>query len=98
MEKTFYTKLKEQSNLKESRLCIGLDIDHTLLPDNFNKTTDGTFDFINSVTNKFSGSIKYIKKLIQSKIYGNLLEIESSLVFIAIVPALETASAPLDEK
>ena len=49
MQKTFYMKLKEQSNLKESRLCIGLDIDHTLLPDNFNKTTDGTFDFIKMI-------------------------------------------------
>ena len=49
MQKTFYTKLKEQSESKESRLCIGLDIDHTLLPNSFNKTIDGTFDFIKMI-------------------------------------------------
>ena len=49
MPKTFYIKLKEQSKLKESRLCIGLDVDHSLMPNNFNKTLDGTFDFIKTI-------------------------------------------------
>ena len=54
MQKTFYTRLKEQSKLKKSRLCIGLDIDHTLLPNNFNKTVNGTFDFIKTIIDSTS--------------------------------------------
>ncbi len=46
MQKTFYTKLKDQCKITDSRLCIGLDIDYTLLPDNFSKTIVGMFDFI----------------------------------------------------
>ena len=49
MQKTFYNRLKEQSSLKKSRLCIGLDVDHSLLPESFNKTMDGTFDFIKKI-------------------------------------------------
>ena len=54
MHKTFYEKLKEQSDLKKSRLCIGLDIDHNLLPDSFDKTIEGTFDFIKTIVDSTS--------------------------------------------
>ena len=54
MQKTFYEKLKNQCQSKESRLCIGLDIDHDLLPSNFNKTIDGTFDFLKVIIDSTS--------------------------------------------
>ena len=49
MQKTFHTKLKNQCEFKKSRLCIGLDIDYQLLPDTFNKTIEGSFDFLKTV-------------------------------------------------
>ena len=54
MQKTFYEKLKNQCQSKESRLSIGLDIDHDLLPSNFNKTIDGTFDFLKVIIDSTS--------------------------------------------
>ena len=54
MQKTFYNNLKKQCKIKKSRLCIGLDIDYKLLPDNFNKTIEGAFDFLKVVIDSTS--------------------------------------------
>jgi len=54
MQKTFYEKLKYQCDSKESRLCIGLDVDYNLLPDNFNKTIEGTLDFLKTIIDSTS--------------------------------------------
>jgi len=54
MQKTFYKRLKYQCESKESRLCIGLDVDYNLLPDNFNKTIEGTFDFLKVIVDSTS--------------------------------------------
>ena len=54
MQKTFYEKLKYQCESKKSRLCIRLDVDYNLLPDNFNKTIRGTFDFLKIIIDSTS--------------------------------------------
>ena len=49
MKTEFYQKLKKECVGKESRLCIGLDIDYDLFPDSINKTIDGSYDFIKMI-------------------------------------------------
>ena len=49
MENTFHTLLSKQCESKNSRLCIGLDIDYDLLPPNFNKSIEGLFDFLKMI-------------------------------------------------
>ena len=49
MKTEFYQKLKKECMEKESRLCIGLDIDYDLFPDSINKTIDGSYDFIKMI-------------------------------------------------
>ena len=61
MENTIHTLLSQQCESKQSRLCIGLDVDYNLLPDNFNKSIDGLFDFLKMVidsTNHLCASYK----------------------------------------
>ena len=41
MNKTFFINLKEQCEIKKSRLCIGLDIDFDLFPHRAEKTISG---------------------------------------------------------
>ena len=50
----FYEKLKYNCESKHSRLCLGLDIDYNLLPNSFNKTMNGTFDFLKVVIDSTS--------------------------------------------
>ena len=54
MQNTFHKLLSKQCESKNSRLCIGLDIDYNLLPDNFNKTIQGTFDFLKIIIDSTS--------------------------------------------
>ena len=54
MQKTFYNNLKQECKNKESRLCVGLDIDYKLLPESFNKTLEGAFDFLKMVIDSTS--------------------------------------------
>tara|TARA_Y100001968_G_scaffold322173_1_gene357792 strand:+ start:352 stop:1158 length:807 start_codon:yes stop_codon:yes gene_type:complete len=49
MKTEFYQKLKKECIEKESRLCIGLDIDYDLYPKSINKTIDGSYDFIKMI-------------------------------------------------
>lgn len=49
MKKSFFINLKEQSEAKKSRLCIGLDIDFDLFPDRLDKTISGAFDFLREI-------------------------------------------------
>ncbi len=61
MENTFHRLLSQQCESKQSRLCIGLDVDYNLLPTNFNKSIDGLFDFLKMVvdsTNHLCASYK----------------------------------------
>ena len=50
----FYKKLKHHCDSKQSRLCIGLDVDYNLLPANFNRTIEGTFDFLKVIIDSTS--------------------------------------------
>ena len=61
MENTFHKLLSRQCESKNSRLCIGLDIDYELLPSNFNKSIEGVFDFLKMIidsTNELCVSYK----------------------------------------
>ena len=49
MKTEFYQKLKKECIEKESRLCIGLDIDYDLFPKSINKTIEGSYDFIKMI-------------------------------------------------
>ena len=49
MKTEFYQKLREECLAKESRLCIGLDIDYDLFPKSIDKTIEGSYRFVKMI-------------------------------------------------
>ena len=45
MKTEFYQKLRKECLDKESRLCIGLDIDYDLFPQSIERTINGSYEF-----------------------------------------------------
>ncbi|MAV64163.1 MAG: orotidine-5'-phosphate decarboxylase [Candidatus Marinimicrobia bacterium] len=49
MNEPFFNKLRNQCDAKQSRLCIGLDIDFDLFPERIDQTVFGAFDFLKEI-------------------------------------------------
>ena len=49
MKTEFYQKLRKECLKKESRLCIGLDIDYDLFPKSIPRSIDGSYNFIKMI-------------------------------------------------
>ncbi len=54
MKTEFYQKLKQECLKKESRLCIGLDIDYDLFPNSIPKSLEGSSKFIKMIIDSTS--------------------------------------------